>query len=258
MPSFNEILNFNWSVADLAGVFTDYKTYPNTHFIDGTPVATFLTMFPSDKYSIDLAVFLRHHEYDAVHRGADLPWWGKCYFTSQPAHRTMVISQDSLSRDAGSIALFAHLLPLVETESEYDSYAAKLENPSLFRYSSWSSMKNLLKEWRIDPEFTYVTDAAKVYRLNSWKDGDFDIQGSAKLLWEEIAFCRPDLIILLGQRPLQLIDNERKYREVVGTSFLQKNFTFVVAPFPIGQGRTQRGFKEKMIRTADTICKLQM
>lgn len=80
---------------------------------------------------------------------------------------------------------------------------------------------------------------------------------SAKLLWEEIAFCQPKLVILLEQRPLQMADSERRYRDVVGTSFTQRGFTFVVAPFPIGQGPTQKDFRTKVENTAETIQRHQ-
>lgn len=71
-------------------------------------------------YSKDIDTFLSFHDYEANRRGADLPWWRNTYFNNCSGQRTMIISQDSLSTDAGSVVFWANLYDVINNEDEYE------------------------------------------------------------------------------------------------------------------------------------------
>jgi hypothetical protein len=244
-----------FKIEGLARLFSNYKIYPQSCYKESSPVDVLNRMFPDDHYSRDLKVFLPLQEYAPEQRGADLPWWGKKFFTQEKGFRTLIVAQDSLAKDARSIVLYAHLMPLVSDKAGYERYTTQLHSNGRSFFNSWNTVKEQLHEWDIGLDFLYITDAKKVYTKGSWKDWDFDVPQSKKLLEEEIDFCNPDLIILLGASPLRLLDKEMHYSSAVNKrdTMLIRGRRCVVSPFFIGQGRTQAGFKEKVQITGNAI-----
>lgn len=239
----------------LAQLFAKYKIYSNVCYHGHSPVKVFQGMFPHDHYSQDLKAFLLYQNYEPEQRGADLPWWGKEFFTKKTGFRTLIVAQDSTAKDAGSIVLFAHLMPIINNLAQYRDYANRLNAKNSFRFNSWNKMRNQLIEWNINFDFLYITDAAKVYKKSSWKDKNFDKKKSQELLKAEIKFCNPDLIILLGSAPLYLLDGTKNYASVVenGKHILMAGRRCIVAPFPIGNGPTQQNFKTRLEIATDLI-----
>lgn len=236
-------------IIQLSKLFAEYQLYPKQLFSEDTPVKAYQRMYSDDSYSTQIDYFLRQHDYKPTRRGADLPWWGSRYFSETKSHRVFIISQDSLSADAGSIVFFANLLPVCKTKEEYERYHSSLGPNQSFRYSSWVKLKELFEQqWKLNYDFLYITDAAKVYKQGSWKDRAFDKPRSKKLLEKEIKFYNPDLIIILGSPGLSLLLPDVKYSDIVE---MEKPISIlsvktVVTPFPIGNGPTQPRFKERL------------
>ena len=246
-------------VAALAELFSKYKTYPQQCYGSTSPVRVFQNMFPDNYYSRDIETFLRSQKYAPDHRGADLPWWGKYFFAGHGGCRVCLVAQDSLVKDAGSVALYAHLLTSVRDDRDiYAEFENRVHAKRSF-FHSWNTFRKQLDAWSIDLDFLYVTDAKKVYASGSWKDRDFDIEQSKALLKAELQMCAPDLIILLAASPLRLLDLHARYASAV-TSESQLVFCgakTVVAPFFIGQGKAQKQFKERMNAATRRIRALQ-
>lgn len=240
-------------ISALSKIFARYKTYPIGKYILQSPVRHFQHLYPKNYFSSQIEIFLREHIYKPAQRGADLPWWGSKYFTDESGRRVMVISQDSLAEDAGSIVFWACLYSVVKSEDEYIKFTQGLNSENPFTFKSWETMQKQLLDWNIDLRFCYITDASKVYKDDSWKS--FDKPKSKALLEAEIEFCNPNLIILLGASPLSLIDSTQNYtRSVEAGKLLQLgNKKYVVAPFPIGQGHTQPNFKRRLEITSSLI-----
>lgn len=205
-------------------------------------------LYPTNYYTRELGEFLKYHSYQPLQRGADLPWWGCNYFSNMSGARTMIISQDSLANDAGSVVFWAQLFSVIKNEANYKNYISHLTDKELFRFSSWNKVYNQLCNWKLDLDFCFITDAAKVYKYGSWKNRDFDKKRSKELLLEEIEICNPDLIIILGAEPLKLLEPDIKYGDIVdsGKIININNFKVVVSPFIIGNGPTQKNFKERL------------
>lgn len=235
-------------IRELAKLFTEYKTYPQSCFSDSTPAKIFQRMFPENHYSTDLEKFLSYQNYEPTQRGADLPWWGKDFFSEELGCRVMVISQDTAVKDAGSITLVAQYFP-----DEFDGLLNEINK------GRRRKIKEQLTDWDIDVDFLYITDASKVFKNGSWEDWDFDREKCKKLLESEIEICKPDLIILLGSQPLRLLDENKKYSVVVeaGKTILIKNINCVVAPYFFGNGpvgnRGGKGFEERLKIATDLI-----
>jgi len=185
-----------------------------------------------------------------------MPWWGSRFFSKEEGFRVFIISQDSLSKDAGSVVFWANLFNAVKSKAEYDNYTSKLNEKKLFRYSSWNKVYEQLRNWGLDLDFCYITDAAKVYKTGSWKDRDFDKVKSRELLMEEISICNPNLIITLGSSPVLLINKEWSYGELVelGEEVAVNKIDCIVAPFFIGNGPTQSNYKNR-IEIASSLIK---
>lgn len=243
-------------IIQLSNLFADYQLYPKQLFTEDTPVKAFQRMYPDNSYSIQIEEFLKYHDYKPARRGADLPWWGSSYFSEAKSQRVFIISQDSLSVDAGSIVFFANLFPVCKTKEEYERYHSSLGPNQSFRYSSWVKLKELFEQqWKLYYDFLYITDAAKVYKQGSWKDRAFDKPRSKKLLEKEIKFCNPDLIIILGGPGLSLLLPDAKFSDIVeiGKPISILSIKTVVAPFPIGNGPTQPRFKERLELATEKI-----
>lgn len=245
----------NAAIQNLSRLYAKYRIFPDCCYSSGSPVEAFTRLYPDNNYSKELGVFLKLHTYPPVQRGADLPWWGCNYFSCIPGKRTMIISQDSLSKDAGSIAFWAQLFSVIRNEDNYKYYTSQLSDKDLFRFSSWSKVYNQLHNWKLDLNYCFITDAAKVYKNGSWKDRDFDRQRSKELLLEEIEICKPDLIIILGAAPLVLLDPDIKYGDIVdsGKTININSFKCIVSPFIIGNGPTQVNFKERLAAASKLI-----
>lgn len=238
------------SLQALSKLYAEYHIFPEICFGTGSPVYEFMHMYPKNYYSRDMLDFLKFHKYNPVQRGADLPWWGSRYFSEDKDARVMIISQDSLSDDAGSVVFWAHLFDIAKSQMEFSAYSSRLNNKNLFRYNSWSHVYQQLCSWELDLRYIYMTDAAKVYKSGSWKDRNFDKNRSRILLKNEITLCQPDLIITLGASPVALLNDEWNYGDIVGKKVMVGSVPLVASPFFIGNGPTQPHFKERMERAS--------
>jgi len=244
--------NSNAKLNNLFKLFAKYKIYPKSCYKENTAVRIFQKMFPDNYFSKDLERLIKMQNYEPEKRGADLPWWGRDYFKNIDGARIMIVSQDSLVPDAGSIVLGSQLFSEIKTneKNRYDEFENKLANKRGSFFNSWKTIQEIFSYWNLDFNFLYITDASKVYNFNSWKNFDFDKAESKELLESEIDLCEPDLMILLGRSPLILLDR-----------VLSKNFTnlimeekmikimgrdCVVSPFLVGMGKTQSNFKVKI------------
>lgn len=235
-------------IIKLSEIFSEYNIYQLKSYSENTPVRVFQKLFPNHYYSKDIKEFLSLHNYKSLKRGADLPWWGSGFFQCNDKNKVMIISQDSLSKDAGSIAFWAHLYDVINNKDEYEKYTSVLESKKLFTYNSWQKIYNQFLHWNINLDCCYITDASKVYKDGSYKDGDLDIKKSRELLYKEIEICKPNLIILLGTPPLKLLLPNVKYKDAVedGVYLDFNDSKVVVAPFISGQGCTQKNYKERL------------
>ena len=248
-------------IRELAQLFAEYRIYPKVCYNDCSVRGVFQRKFPKNHYNKDLKIFLSYQDYKPVQRGADLPWWGKKFFTDESGIRILIVGQDSLMKDAGSIILLTQLMLVINNEDEYKKYINPSGKGKHFSFNSWNKIKSQLNEWKVDFDFLYITDTSKVYKEGSWKDWDFDKQKSKKLLEAEIEFCNPDLIILLGKPTLNLLDETKNYASVVegGKPILIKNKKCVVAPFFFGNGPSGnshgKGFKKRLEIATNLIKK---
>jgi hypothetical protein len=237
----------------LASVFQQYKTFPKECYnAADSPVQIFIKMFPNDSYAHDLKAFISLQEYKPTQAGSDLPWWGKKYFSNEDGFRVFIVAQDSNANDAESIVFYSHLFPSVKTNDQYRSYTSAIKHKDTskksFSFKSYIGVRNkITEEWGLNLDFLYITDAAKVYRYNSWEKNDFDFEKSKSLLKDEIKFCNPNLIILLGWKALRILDETQSFKNIVEShSFLKiEGRQIVVAPFLCGQGLSQPNFKQR-------------
>lgn len=245
-------------IIQLSRLFLDYEIYPKPLFTNETPVKVFQKLYPQNHYSGEVEALLKLHDYNSVRRGSDLPWWGSKYFSEDQGSRVLIISQDSLSSDAGSIVFFANLFPVCNDREDYDWYCKRLSSNQSFRFSSWEKIKELLEQWALDLDFLYITDATKVYKMGSWKDRDFDKIRSKKLLEKEITFCKPDLLIILGNAGLSLLLPDVKYGNIVdkGMPISLLGIKTIVSPFPIGNGPAQPNFEKRLQLATNRILSL--
>lgn len=235
-------------VGELAALFAKYKTHPKSRF-DGTSAArVFQKMFPNNHYSKDIGTFLQAQNYKPAQRGADMPWWGLNFFTDLPKRKVCIVAQDTNSKDAGSVALYAHLFQSVGgNRAIFREFEERLGTKRSF-FSSWNAVREQLLAWDINLDDAYITDAKKVYAKGSWKDRDFDVERSKELLEAELRLCKPDLVILLGGSPLSLFAPDVRYADAVVAKEPPTlcGAKTVVAPFFIGNGRTQKDFRKRM------------
>ncbi|MDD4569987.1 MAG: hypothetical protein PHE70_07690 [Tepidanaerobacteraceae bacterium] len=240
-------------IKELSLAFAQYKIYPLSKFIDDSPLRKFQELYPSNHYSIEIESFLTNHNYSPIRRGADLPWWGKKYFSSEPGFRVMIITRDSLSEDAGSVVLYSHLFPVIRSQSEYYSFTNSLNKKQSFSFNSWNTFRSQFNQWSINLDYLYVTDAAMVYKIDN--NTFFDKDKSRRLLKQEIEICNPDLIIMLGSSSFDLLTKGLKFGEVAesGRAISVQGIKCVVCPFISGQGVTQKRFKEKLAKATEAI-----
>ena len=162
--------------------------------------------------------------------GADLPFWGKEYFSNRKGKRIFIVAQDSQTPDAGSIVFWAHFFGNLDLYKRYIRTLGKNPEAEL-RYD-----KFILEECRLNLDFIYLTDAKKVYQNNSWKK--FDYYQSKNLLEEEINFCQPDVIIFLGGSGPELLAKKLKLSDYYQSNENIKinGIDCFVFPFPTGMG----------------------
>ena len=242
---------------ELSKLYSEYKIYPQNAFHTGTPVRVFQDMLPDNYFSKDINAFLEYHNYKATKRGADLPWWGEKYFICGNDKKYMIVSRDSLSPNAGSVVFYAHLMQQIKSRQEYEHYCGKLDMfYQKFKFGSWLNVLKTLTEWKIDLDNLFITDASKVYMEES--DKKFDKIKSKELLIREIKLCSPDILILLGDIPFNLLSKDYTFAEVVDNARLLEieGIKTVVSPFPTGLGRTRKDFRPRMNKTTALIHSL--
>jgi hypothetical protein len=239
----------------ISRVFADYNVFPEENFKENSPLRVFQKLYPDNYYSNEVEALIKLQKDKQITRGADLPWWGKEFFESNEKNKVMIVSQDSLSEDAGSIVFWSQLYGVINSKEDYETYNSLLGQRNLFSYNSWNKVNKQLGEWNIDLNNCYITDAAKVYKEASYKDRDFDNTKSKELLVAEIEVCKPNLIILLGGQPLKLLFPEVKYSDTVehGEYLNFNGVKVVVSPFITGQGHTQKNYKERLDITSKLI-----
>ncbi|RAP74360.1 hypothetical protein [Paenibacillus montanisoli] len=257
-------MNRKEAILELAQVYSNYAIYPKKRFIDNTALRVFQRTHSENHYAHEIEFLLQNQKDESDRLGADLPWWGKKYFTLDKGTRVFIISQDSLSEDAGSIAFYMNLMN--ESVMDTNSYNNYIHNNRLERFASWGMAKNYLIECGIDLDFAFVTDARKVYPRDTMKFKQFiseqkrktlrddsyvygfqkdllnlNVKESKELLVSEINFCKPDLIITLGEVGFHYL-----HREIPLTPVLKQSNTtvpilaedvivkrdFIAAPFP--------------------------
>jgi hypothetical protein len=158
-----------------------------------------------------------------------------------------------LSDDAGSIVFFSHLMNNVKDKNDYEEFCRRLSSNQRFRYASFNRIRDQFREWGLDFDYLFITDAAKVYKQDSRKS--FDRGLSKRLLIQEIEFCNPDLIILLGNAPLKLLREDLSYSDTVemGKFIEVRGKKAVVTPFPSGNGLSQTNYSQRMTNATNLI-----
>ncbi|MDD4333419.1 MAG: hypothetical protein PHT51_04890 [Patescibacteria group bacterium] len=248
---------------ELFKLFSYYKIYPKECYKEHSPVKVFQKLYPDNYFSKDLDELLKFHNYKQTKRGADLPWWGENYFKNVEGFRILIVSQDSLVPDAGSIVLFSQLFSEIKAveKNKYDEFENELTNSRRSFFNSWKTIQGILNYWNLDFNFLYITDASKVYNFNSWKDFDFDKVKSKELLEDEIDLCNPDLIILLGRNPLILLDQNlsKDFTNLIMDERIVKIMgrNCIVSPFLVGMGKTQSNFKLKIKKVKKMLNKIK-
>lgn len=116
-----------------------------------SPVRSFQHIYPENHFSSQVEIFLREHIYKPSQRGADLPWWGSKYFTDESGRRIIVISQDSLAPDAGSIVFYACLYSVVNSKDDYINFTQGLDSKNLFAFNHWDTIQKQLLDHKITP-----------------------------------------------------------------------------------------------------------
>ena len=229
-------------ISKLAQIFSKYKIYPKDKFTTNTAVGWFLEN-SDNYYAQDLRnYFLSKQNYQSVKRGADLPFWGKEYFSNKSGKRIFVVTQDSQTPDAGSVVFWAHLFGNLDLYKKFRNAFGKNPETAL-RYD-----KFILEECKLNLDFLYITDAKKVYQDNSWKK--FDYYQSQNLLEEEIKFCQPNVIIFLGNSGLELLTSKKwkladYYKNDENIKI--KGIDCFVFPFPTGQGLIWKKIYQKEV-----------
>lgn len=241
-------MDYSEKILKLGDLYREYGIYPLCCFGPSSPIIKIRKHYPNDHYTKELDLFLRGQQLEQSKRGADLPWWGKCYFNDKVlGNRIMIITQDSLSKDAGSTVFYACLMDKMTSE-EFKVYR---DNYQLPIFKSWKKAKEMIMSLG-DHNLFFITDAMKVYNESSNDDGDFNRMISLELIHKEIEFCNPDLVIILGESSCKLILNVN-YSKVVSDQILLINDRhYLVGPFPSNQSN-KKLFTERTDRLIDSI-----
>lgn len=241
------------TIAKLGDLYNGYGIYPSECFGESSAVGRIRERFPEDPYLKDLDIFLIRQNRPRNKRGADLPWWDFDYFRPESKKkRIMIFSQDSLSEDAGSIVFYACLMDKLSPD-EFTTFRSQAKIPV---FSSWSRAQDMIMSIRRFGSI-FLTDAMKVYKDGSWAIGDFDLVKSRQLIQDEIDFCKPDLIVILGQKSCSLILNEN-YSEVVARKILSRDGrNYLIGPFPSNQSNKDL-FNKRREETLELISEFLM
>ncbi|NSW92571.1 MAG: hypothetical protein HPY74_18270 [Firmicutes bacterium] len=232
----------NNKIKHLAMIYRDYLIYPEECYSENSAVKKIIREYHDDHYSKEISYFLKFHKYKKVRRGADLPFWGRKYFSNEPGQRIMVIAKDSLAEDAGSTVFYACLMDKLD-EYQFSRFRKAQGIPP---FKSWKRAKEFLLAIG-DLDYMFITDARKVYRDKN----NFDDEKSLELLNREIDFCNPDLVVLLGDATYNLFQFGIRYSTDVGMLPLIRNgIIFVPAPFPSFANAT---YNERIGSTLDLI-----
>lgn len=188
----------------------------------------------------------------SIQRGADLPFWGEKYFLKdEKGLRTMIIAQDSLSEDAGSIVFYAPLLSLNWDKETYNTQFYNRLPKKTFGYNSYQDVLFALNSLQVNLDFLYLTDARKVYKANnlSKEQQKIDKVASFKFIKREIEIVKPQLIYLLGSQSFTLFGYKKEqFSEYVGRKIIEVEHTpAIVAPFVTGNGNKGSN-KERFIK----------
>jgi len=237
-------------ISELAQLFAKYKTYPLKCYGAETPVRIFQRIFPENYYSTDLEKFLSYQDYEPAQKGADLPWWSKNFFGDEQGKKIMIVGQDTDVENAGSIVLEAQYF-----SDQFDGLLNEIKK--YIDSGRRNRIKKQLAIWGInmDVDHLYITDATKVFKVDS---GEADEEKSKKLLEAEIEFCNPDLVILLGEPPFNLLVENQKYGFAVevGKIILVKNRKYVASPCFYGRGSSQKNFARRIEIATNLIKKV--
>jgi hypothetical protein len=203
-------------IKKLGELYKEYGIYPQDRYQKDCALQTFLHTHTEHHFSKEASILLDIQPVQSERVGADLPYWGKKYFSDQSGKRYFLISQDSNSLDAGSIVFYANLMDTPMKNEEVKDY---ISSHSLTPFKSWSTAKKfIIDQLNIDIDFLFITDAKKVYpegKLNEnaqvkqtvrqkWLKNN--VYQSRELLRREISLAKPDVIVALGNSALELLN----------------------------------------------------
>lgn len=183
------------SVKALSDLFKETEIYSQNRYTANSPLRVFQQEYPNHIYSVEIEEFIKNQKEEAFGDGADLPWWGDLYFSNEPALRVMILTQDSLGPNKGSVAAYMpFLIDGRKSSSDLNEYVRKYDWQ---KFAAFSRFRKLFKQLNLDTRFLYVTDARKV--SGDWKS----------VLEREIEIASPNVVLCLGQTGLEYIADFR-------------------------------------------------
>lgn len=255
--------DYNNKIEELSLIFEKYKIYPQSCYRDSF-LSYFSETHKENYYAKDINEFIEYHNYKQERIGADLPYWGSKYFTDEKGIRIFIIAQDSNSKDAESVTFYANLMQIMDLK-QYKEYIGKFQ-----KFTGWGKVKELLNDCNINLDYTYITDARKVYPVESikYKESKSDDKEiveykrkarrkllinrkndaiNKELIEQEIKFCKPDVIIILGNAGLNLLDRNLKLTDILeGDSVIYKETKkYFICPFPSNANAIYNKYKNK-------------
>lgn len=202
-------------IRELGELFRPYGIYPQDRYHEKTAFKVFQKTHPNHHFSREAQYLIHTQQRHSERIGADLPYWGKNYFSNDKKPRYFVISQDSNSLDAGSIVFYANLM---NNEIDTNDIPTYINRFGLTPFKSWNDARDyFISDLEFDMEYVYVTDAKKVYpkgkRAENFQVDQKQRQKwlaeceelSRELIFKEITFCSPDIIIAMGTNALNLL-----------------------------------------------------
>lgn len=202
-------------IKQLGEIFRPYGIYPQDRYNEKTAFKVFQNTHPDHHFSREAQYLIGTQQRHSERIGADLPYWGKNYFSNDQNTRYFIISQDSNSLDAGSIVFYANLMNHEIHPKEIHSYINRYK---LTPFKSWNDARDFfISDLELNMDYVYVTHAKKVYpkgkreqnyhvdqkQRQKWLAECEEI--SRELIFKEIAFCSPDIIIAMGTNALKLL-----------------------------------------------------
>ncbi|WP_421381742.1 hypothetical protein ACOJQI_20915 [Bacillus salacetis] len=181
------------NVKALSELFRDTRIYSQNRYSKNSPLRIFQKEYPNHTYSKEVDEFISTQSLEAFGDGADLPWWGDKYFSDIKAPRVMILTQDSLGPNKGSVvAYMPFLIDESKSSSDLNEYVRRYDWQ---KFGAFTRFRNLFKKLELDNRFLYVTDARKV--SGDWK----------RVLEKEIEIVSPDVILCLGQTGLEYLSD---------------------------------------------------